>query len=336
MLSDRKQKILNVVIDDYITHASPVSSKAIHSSHIENLSPATIRSELKSLEDLGYLSHPHTSAGRVPTELAYKHYIENVVKDTKMTAKELGELKKNFASNIKEAEYVASSAIKVLSEMTNYTSVATIQNKAEETISGVRLMKVSNSCIVLVIVSMSGKVSDHRIYGNFIEGEDFIKTAESVLNKHVSNRTVSDLTHLEEIVYVEFGVYKELFNQIFEALSFENKKQDRLLLMGESKIFEHPEYNNIQSVKEFMNTIECKDKLCDIINQGKEDNISINVQIGGDGVDLPKDCSLVTATYKIDDVDFGTYGVIGPLRMDYNKVIKILNGIRDVLSDIVK
>ncbi|MEG1519546.1 MAG: heat-inducible transcriptional repressor HrcA [Clostridia bacterium] len=334
MLSDRKKKILQVVIDDYITSALPVSSKSIHDSHLVDLSTATIRNELASLEELGFLSHPHTSAGRVPTKLAYKQYIDSLLQETKMTDEELMAMKGHFNSSIKEAEYIAENAVKVLSEMTNYTSIATLRNK-EDTFQSIKIVKLNNNTLVLIVIENSGTVNDFKLYGNFPEGDEYVKTAENILNKHIAGRSVTDIDSLSELMVKEFSVYKDFFNQVFDALRKRLRANDNVYLIGGSKIFEQPEYNNVESVKDFLSVIDSKDKLIKMLDSNAAPSIDINVTLGGEGTDLPEDCSMVSAKCYIDDVDFGTFGVIGPVRMDYNKVIKVLNGIRDILNDIV-
>lgn len=334
MLSDRKKKILQVVIDDYISSATPVSSKSIHDSHLENLSPATIRNELASLEELGFLSQPHTSAGRVPTKLAYKHYIDEMLQENKMTDQELTSMKGFFNSSIKEAEYIAQNAVKVLSEMTNYTSIATLRNQ-EDFFQNVKIVKLNNNILILIVIESSGAVNDFKIYGNFPEGDEYIRTAENILNKNIVGRRVTDIDKLSEIMAREFSTYKEFFNQVFDALRKRLKEKANVYLMGGTKIFEQPEYNNVESVKDFIAVIDSKDKLAKMLTTNTAPTIDISVTLGGDGTDLPEDCSMVSAKYLIDDVDFGTFGVIGPVRMDYNRVIKVMNGIRDILNDMV-
>ena len=336
MLSDRKKKILQVVIDDYINSATPVSSKSIHDSHLENLSSATIRNELASLEELGFLTQPHTSAGRVPTNLAYQHYIDGMLKDTKLTAKELLSMKKYFSSTIREAEYIASNAVKVLSDMTNYTSIGSVTNGGN-IFQSIKLVKLSENTLVLITVSESGNVADYKVYGNFLEGDEYLKTAESILNKHIVGKTINDIDILNDDITTEFKEYRGLFSQIFTTLKDKmEEKNSNLYLMGGAKIFEHKEFNNVDSAKGFMNIIDSKEKLNEIMKQNAGDGIDVNVTLGGDDTNLPKDCCMITANYTIDDVDYGTYGVIGPARMDYNKVISVLHGIRDVLGDILK
>ena len=336
MLSDRKKKILQVVIDDYINSATPVSSKSIHDGHLDNLSSATIRNELASLEELGFLTQPHTSAGRVPTNLAYKHYIDGMMKDTKLTAKELLSMKKYFNSTVREAEYIASNAVKVLSDMTNYTSIASVTN-GDSKFQSIKLVKLSENTLVLITVLEGGNVADYKVYGNFLEGDEYLKTAESILNKHIVGKTVYDIENLKDSITNEFKDYRGLFGQIFTTLSEHmEEKNSNLYLMGGSKIFNHKEFNNVDSAKGFMNIIDSKEKLTEIMKQNSTDGIDVDITLGGGETNLPEECCMITANYTIDDVDYGTYGVIGPARMDYNKVISVLNGIRAVIGDMIK
>lgn len=332
MLSERRKKILQAVINEYIENASPIGSKAIQESYFSELSPATIRNELASLEEMGLLSHPHTSAGRVPTNLAYKMYIDELVDNTEISEKELNEIKKYFTSNVHETEYVANQVVKVLSDMTNYTSVASIKSGESEKISSIRLVKLSDNAIVMITVMQSGEVNDFRIYGNFLQGETYVNSAEKVLAKHIVGKSFDELDDLSELVKDEFSEFKDLFSRIYEALRQRANKKGNVLLEGESKIFSHPEYNNIENVKDFLSVIDSKETIKELLSVG-EDGVDIAVTFGGESDEIPKDFSVVTAHYTQGDKDLGTFGVIGPSRMDYNKVIKVLSGIREVLND---
>ena len=312
MLSDRKKKILQAVIEEYIENASPVGSKYIQETYFEDLSPATIRNELAVLENMGLLSHPHTSAGRVPTTVAYKLYIDELIEQSNVKVEEFDSIKRHFDLSIRETEYVANQVVKVLSDMTNYTSVASIHKHKE---------KISS-------------VNDYKVYGNFIEGEEYVKTAEALLNKHLIGKSLEEIDLLETLVIGELEEYKELFGKIHQVFRSKILEKENVLLSGESKIFDHPEYGNIENVKDFIFAIDSKENINKVLKSG-DNSVKINVAFGGESEEIPKDCSLVSAHYVVDDVDFGTFGVIGPSRMDYNKVIRVLNSIKEVLEEIV-
>ncbi|MBR2323275.1 MAG: heat-inducible transcription repressor HrcA [Clostridia bacterium] len=333
MLSDRKKKILQAVIEEYIENASPVGSKYIQETYFEDLSPATIRNELAVLENMGLLSHPHTSAGRVPTTVAYKLYIDELIEQSNVKVEEFDSIKRHFDLSIRETEYVANQVVKVLSDMTNYTSVASI-HKHKEKINNVKLIKFSQNVIVLITVMDSGSVNDYKVYGNFIEGEEYVKTAEALLNKHLIGKSLEEIDLLETLVIGELEEYKELFGKIHQVFRSKILEKENVLLSGESKIFDHPEYGNIEDVKDFIFAIDSKENINKVLKSG-DNSVKINVAFGGESEEIPKDCSLVSAHYVVDDVDFGTFGVIGPSRMDYNKVIRVLNSIKEVLEEIV-
>ncbi len=332
MLSDRRKKILQAVIDEYIENATPIGSKAIQETYFSELSPATIRNELASLEEMGLLSHPHTSAGRVPTNLAYKMYIDELVDSTRASESELKEIKEYFTSNVRETEYIANQVVKVLSDMTNYTSVASIKGGEDDTIASVKLVKISDNVIVMIAVMAGGEVNDFRIYGNFLKGENYVASAEKILSRKLIGKTFDELDDLSELIKEEFSEFKELFSRIFEAMRERSSRKGSVLLEGESKIFSHPEYSNIKNVKDFLSVIDSKETIKELLSVG-DGNVDIAVTFGGESEEIPKDFTVVTAHYTQGDKDLGTFGVIGPTRMDYNKVIKVLNGIREVLSD---
>ncbi len=199
----------------------------------------------------------------------------------------------------------------------------------------VKLIKFSENVIVLITVMESGAVVDYKVYGNFVEGEEYVKSAESLLNKYMVGRSVDEIDALEPLMMTELVDFKELFGSIHKAIRARLLEKENVLLSGESKIFDHPEYENIDNVKDFIFAIDRKENIKKAL-KANADDLEISVAFGGESAEIPKDCSLVSARYVVDDVDFGTFGVIGPSRMDYNKVIRVLNSIKEVLVDVVK
>lgn len=335
MLSDRRKRILQILIDDYIRSASPVSSKLICDQYVDKVSSATIRNELVVLEEMGYLTHPHTSAGRVPTNLAYKHYIDVMLHDSHLSKVELDIIKHKFNDHVRESEYIATNAVKIISDMTNYTSLATI-NTDKARIQSVRIVKLNDTALILIVISVTGEVNDFRIYGKFPEGEDYIKTAENVLNKYIDGKSIVEI-NIENVldeVKIHFCKFKNLFTQIFDALLDRMGACDNLYLTGEQKIFEQPESSNVSSVKDFLGIVANKPTLRRLLNENDNSN-GIRVITSTETNLLPDDISVVSCSYLVDNVNLGTYGVIGPTRMDYGKVIKVLNGMKDILADLI-
>lgn len=336
-LSDRKKKILQYVVDDYISTAQPVSSKSITEKYMQDISSATVRSELAGLEEMGYLTQLHTSSGRVPSIDAYKLYVSELMDKSKLTTKEVGVIKDAFRGHADNLEKVVQNAVKVISELTDYTSVAMASHSKNEKVIKLDIFRCKEDQALLLIVTENTLIRDKfiNIPKEMTDGQ--LVEAVSIMKKFFVDKELGEIAGKLKEIAEEFNVYREIFDRVMEAIEdyIENKNHD-VVTSGEGKILNHPEYNDTDKVKNFLSVVTSKDKLADLLVNDSED-IEINIKIGGEeNKDMPEDCSLVTATYSASGVKIGTYGVIGPLRMDYQKVVSVLEGVGKVLEDIIK
>ena len=337
-LSDRKKKILQLVVDDYITTAQPVSSKSITEKYLTDISSATVRSELSQLEELGYLSQPHTSSGRVPSIEAYKLYVTDLMDKSKLTSKELSVIKGAFINHADNLEAVVKNTVKVISELTDYTSVAYTQHTVKDKILKIDLFRYKSNQALLLIVTENTLIRDKFIEIPAEMTDRQIEEASSMLAKMFTGKEFGEIINSMELITEEFIGYREIFSSVMKAIEeyLENKNVN-VVTEGESKILNQPEYlTDTEKVKNFLSVVTSKERLVNLLADDS-DNIEINIKIGGDEEhDVPKDCSLVTATYSASGVKLGTYGVIGPLRMDYQKVVSVLEGVGKILEDVLK
>ena len=336
-LSERKKKILNYVIDDYISTAQPVSSKVITEKYMQDISSATIRSELAGLEELGYLNQLHTSSGRVPSIEAYKLYVAELMDKNNLSAKELGVIKEAFNNHADNLETVVQNAVKVISDLTDYTSVGYTTHNAKEKVLKLDIFRHKKKQALLLIVTENTLIRDKFIDIPEEMTDAQIVDASNMLSKIIVGKELEEISKLSQFVSDEFEGYREIFYSVMQAIeSHIAKDNGQILLEGEGKILKHPEYTDTQKVKNFLSVVTDKDKLGDLLRDDNE-NIEINIKIGGENGDaMPEDCSLVTATYSASGVKIGSYGVIGPLRMDYKKVVSVLEGVGKILEDILK
>ncbi|MBQ3597319.1 MAG: heat-inducible transcription repressor HrcA [Clostridia bacterium] len=337
-LSDRKKKILQYVVDDYISTAQPVSSKSITEKYMKNISSATVRSELAGLEELGYLTQLHTSSGRVPSTEAYRMYVNELMDKGKLTVKELGAIKEAFKEHADNLEKVVERTVKVISELTDYTSVGYAAHNTEEKIVKIDLFRYKKNQALLLLVTENTLIRDKfvDIPESMTDGQ--IQDASKLLNKMLTERKLGEIMNVAKVIAEEFEGYREIFDSVINAIEeYLVKDKAQILLEGEGKILNHPEYTDTEKVKNFLSVVTSKEKLSDLLVD-ENDNIEINIKIGGENenTDMPKDCSLVTATYSASGVKIGTYGVIGPLRMDYQKVVSVLEGVGKILEDVIK
>ena len=335
-LSDRKKKILQLVIDSYIETAMPVSSKSLTDKYLTTLSSATVRSELSTLEELGYLSQPHTSAGRIPSKEAYKLYVSELMVKDELTKGEIDYIEKIFNEKTTSMDQVFESVAKVISELTQYTSVAVSARDGEETILNAKLLRILPSQALLVIVTGSKIYKDSVIEIPESMTDEDVSNANALMEKLMIGRKFSEIG-LQDLnkINEEFSEYSEVFGKVIQALKEYVLKNSDVILEGEEKILDHPEYADIDKIRNFLSVVTKKDKIVQLLDDDGR-GIDVNIKIGTDGYDqIPEDCSLVTATYSVKGVKIGTYGVIGPIRMDYQKVVAVLENVGKILESII-
>lgn len=335
-MSDRKKKILQIVVDEYINTAVPVSSKSIAEKHLTGVSSATVRNELASLEELGYLTQFHTSGGRVPSPMAYRFYIEELMQKGHLSEQDLDYIERAFAGKSDDVEHLIKSVAKVISDLTDYTSVGIGPAAEEEKIRKLNLLSCGDGRALLVIMTGSRILRD-----NFIDipenmSEEELENASRTIAKLFEGRALSEAKDIESDASEEFGQYRQVLSEVIDALkSYARPRDEDVVLSGTDKIFRHPEYEDIENVKNFLAVISSKDRLAEIIGD-EDDEIQINVKIGsGEDKEMPEKCSVVTATYSAGGKNLGTYGVIGPIRMDYPKVITVLENVGKALESLV-
>ncbi len=334
-LSDRKKKILQVVVDDYIDDGQPVSSKLIHDRHLQELSPATIRSELAQLEELGYLGQPHTSAGRVPLPAAYKLYVEKLMECKDLSIPEVDYIQSQFTEHLLESEYLVKSAAKIISEMTEYPAVARVEKPEDDTIRSIKLVKLNASSILLIVMTDVNVLKDSIITTNFDADEDYISAAEQILNNEFDGKKLREITEKENLaISAKLENYRQLFDNIVRVIRdyISAREEDSVVLEGPSNIFKHDEFNDIDTTKNFLSVIDSKKKLSQILSTS--DDLEISVKIGKEAGELPEDFALVSAQYKLNGKPLGSAGVIGPIRMDYSRVIRVLDMIGKTIDDL--
>ena len=335
-LSERKKKILQIVVDDYIDTAVPVSSKAITEKYMSSISSATVRSELSALEELGYLTQLHTSSGRVPSPEAYKLYVSELMIKDKLTTKELKYIKNIFLEKTDNIENVLKNAVKVISELTDYTSVGVHSKGENDKLRQIKFFRFKPETALVLIVTDVKLLKDNYISIPASMSDEQLEEASMLINKLFSGKTFKEICKTEVDFNESFSGYKTIFINVIEALKvyFIQDEQD-VLMEGEEKFLKHADYLDVDRIKEFLSVVTKKDKVFNILTEDNKD-IKFNVKIGidGDGT-IPKDCSVVSATYSANGNVIGTYGVIGPARMDYQKVVAVLENVGKILESIL-
>ena len=337
MLSDRKKKILCAVVDSYIDKATPIASKDIQEEYLSECSSATIRNELSTLESMGYLIQPHVSAGRIPSEKAFRFYVNELMYESNLTGKEAELIEQYFNHKINSLEEVMTEVTRVLAEITNYTSVV-VKEDMSDTITAIKLLDLSNGKMLVVIVTDSRVLKDGMVDLPDDFDENMVAQAQRWLNKIFCGKHVSEFINFNypfALVNDEFAQYNALFKKIIDVLKKVSLANGMDVEMyGESKILEHTEYTDVTNARKFLAQMENKERIAEILtNDGGADG-SVTVKIGSEE-NAPEGCAVVTTRVSLGENVSGSIGVIGPVRMNYKKVLSVLDKISEIIIDYV-
>lgn len=333
-LEDRKLKVLRAVIDSYILNAEPVGSRTIAKKSGINISSATIRNEMSDLEDMGYLKQPHTSAGRIPSNKGYRLYVDRLMKVKALSEMEADSIKKIFNKKIDEIEDIVTKTARIISDTTNYTSIVLAPSISKVRIRRVQLVEVSKEFVLLVIVTSSGIIKDTVFKISSCLDSNHLNRISNIITEMVQDMRVSDINYdvIEEIRN-RLKRETEFFTSLVDALtdSIHTKESDDLYYGGTTNIFNFPEYHDVLKAKAFLNMLEEKDILYSMLSSEIKDGVSVVIGDENKHKNM-KDCSIVTATYKIGRRVIGTMGIIGPTRMEYSKAVSVLDFMGKSLS----
>lgn len=336
-LSERKLCILKAVIDDYIMTGLPIGSRTISKKRGIDFSAATIRNEMADLEDLGFLEQPHTSAGRVPSQKAYRCYVDRLMKVVKLNSAEADNIKRYFEDKMSEVGQVIEKAAQVLSDTTHHISMILKPQMRNSKIKRIQLVKVTERRAILLVVTSAGLVTDTVI--NVPEGisSNYIEMIASMLTEKLASKTLDEASR--DIKGYLRGVLSgndEFVVNIFSSIesSIEPQGERGIVLGGTQNIIDYPGYMSIEKAKNLISVLETKEMLYEMMKKATQ--LEFSVTIGSENeVEELCDLSVVTATYKIADKSIGSFGVIGPTRMDYPKVISILEHVSKSLNQIL-
>ncbi|SHJ81221.1 heat-inducible transcription repressor HrcA [Caminicella sporogenes DSM 14501] len=335
-LVDRKLKILQAIIDDFITTAQPVGSRTIAKKYNLGISSATIRNEMSDLEELGYLVQPHTSAGRIPSDLGYRLYVDVLMKHYELAAKQKLIIKQLLLDEINKIEDLVQQASKVLSHITNLTSLSLSPQFRKSKLKNIKLVKVDSDKVLLILVSNTGIVKNVLLRIKEAS-QDVLDRISNLLQHQLKGFSIDELS--DDVILNlknEIVEYGNTIESLVLTLKNTLKEIDdrEIYLDGLAHIFNLPEYTDINKAKQFISTIEKKDLLYEALKDNYEEDITIKIGRENNLEEI-KDCSLITATYKLNGKVIGKIGVIGPTRMNYARIIPVMEYITKILTDIL-
>ena len=336
-LDERKKLILASIVSGFIETAEPVGSRTVARANIIKLSPATIRNEMYDLEEMGYLEHPHTSAGRVPSVKGYRLYVDDLMKKRDLRPDEIEFIKRNLEVKIDELTELVKQASNILSTLTNYASIASTPQFTESCIKSMQVVYIDENKLLLVLVTNEG-VAKHSIVAinDDVLPDDVIKIS-TLLNNRLSGKTVAELNiQLVMELAKEVKLSKESLFSILSDIAESIAKIDHseVYMDVARQLLNYHEFANIERAKEVFDALDKKELVEKLLLPDKENKNGIIVKIGNESkIDQLKDCSVVTATYSIGKYVLGSIGVIGPKRMDYPKVVATMDHIRKKLNE---
>ena len=335
-LDERKFLILQAIIDDYITTAMPVGSRTISRKSGVGFSPATIRNEMSDLEELGYLDQPHTSAGRVPSVKAYRLYVDHLMKVGRLSNDEREQMHEHLNHRSQQVESVIRSAANVLSDATHYTSVIVAPKLRTLRIKHVQLVPVAEKTALMIIVTNAGIVKDAVIRVPEGLDADHLYAISKMLTDRLADKPLEAVRQSFSELLRDAEINRKLLGEALSVIERKLEQEDAsdVVIGGSSNLLSYPEYSDVEKARNFLSVLESKDTIRKLV--GRDGGMEVTIRIGPEnGVPELADCSIVTAHYRVGDNSSGTLGIIGPTRMNYNRVISVLDFMGRALSEVL-
>lgn len=325
MLTERQNQMLKLIVERYIKDPTPVGSKVI--SKTLNCSSATIRNEMATLEDLGLLEKTHTSSGRIPSEKGYRYYVDNLMELKKMNAEDMLKLQIVFRNQQLALSDVITKSLQVISDMMNYTTVVLGSTSHENLLKQIEVVPIDDVSIIVIIVTDKGHVEHKSIKLQDVPLEEVKKTV-GLINNLISGTPIDEVsTKLEYEVKPIIGNYVKQHEQLYNAFYhvFNDFTNQEVNIVGRHKILEQPEFSsNIEKIKTVFNKLENRETLRSI----EEDNDNnIKVYIGNEN-NIDSDVTVIKTKFKSGDEE-GTIAIIGPKRMEYDRVVGLLEYMKE-------
>ncbi|MGN0166117.1 MAG: heat-inducible transcriptional repressor HrcA [Lachnospiraceae bacterium] len=336
-LDQRKQTILFAIIKNYLDTGEPVGSRTISKYGDINLSSATIRNEMSDLEEMGYITQPHTSAGRIPTDKGYRFYVDRMMSEKEQ---ELSNLKVMLDKKEEKLDLVLKKAAKLIAEQTNYASMITTPTYTERKLKFIQLSAIDEETLLLVIVLDRNIIKNKMVKLSEPLSAEVVLKLNLMLNTFLQglDKNQISLGLIQKMKEESLG-YTSVVSDIIDSIAevFEENDDVEMYTSGTTNILKYPELNESGNVTNLLSAIEDKSQLRELIcsENFQSGNGTIQVYIGNESqIEATKDCSVVTATYQIEEGVYGKIGIIGPRRMDYERVVDSLKNLMEELDDI--
>ena len=344
-ISDRKKSILRAIVEAHIKLGEPVGSKYLMQESKIPYSSATIRNEMAELESLGYLEQPHTSAGRIPSELGYRFYVDTLVNQYDTKTKEAGELKRLLSVKQAEIDKVLENATKVASAMTNYTALSLRPRPSSITIRRYEAVYLDpHSILIVMIANGVDSVKTRNVKLSFSVSEEIIKGLTHALNSYLVNVSINEMNislmmdmenDLRTMCGEEKGLCAELVSITVKAIyETMNELGSEIKFEGVNRLLEHPEYKNLDKLQRMISAIEKKDDIIKVVSTIDQSDDETKIFIGSENmVKIMDDSTLIYKNLKLNGKTIGAIGIIGPCRMDYSKVLSTIDRLSEEINN---
>ncbi|HWQ88988.1 MAG TPA: heat-inducible transcriptional repressor HrcA [Desulfitobacteriaceae bacterium] len=326
-MDERKKKILRAIIQDYIVTAEPIGSRTIARKFDLGISPATIRNEMSDLEVLGLIEQPYTSAGRIPSDAGYRYYVDCLMVEEELSGEEKAIIERETTRRINEIQEVITHTSKLLSQLTSLTSIVLGPLKGTSTFGQIHFLPYQPGQAIMVMVKDNGVVENHIVDIGFNVNAEELQQVAAVLNQKMRGQSLKKVKKgLLQEIHSELTKQHHLLDKALEMLAVildgcEEKEQ--VYLGGTLNMLNQPEFRNLDKVKTLFRFFEEDESLKKLLQPTHE---GLNITIGGENIFKEfHDCSVISATYRIDEETIGAIGVLGPTRMNYSKAIAIVD-----------
>ncbi len=341
MLNDRKTKILEAIINDYIATAEPIGSRTIAKKYDLGISSATIRNEMSDLEELGFIIQPHASAGRVPSDKGYRMYVDNLMREKELSQEHTKYLRDIVTNNINHIDYLMEHTAKALSLLTNYTTIVSEPKTKYTIVKHIQLIPLDENTIISVIVTDTKLVKNHAIHMAQVPDMGALHALSGILTKYLQNRLPGQIdAKLMQDIENELGEHKALLAPIIDAVleTIIVERDVQVYTSGAKNILAFPEFSDVDKAKAIFEALEQKQMLISLLGDALElGGTPLQILIGTENtVQEMKNCSIIKTTYRYGKDSYGTIGIIGPTRMNYVEVVAVLNGIVNHISNVIK
>ena len=337
MLNERKKKILQIIIEDYISSAEPVGSRTIARKYDLGLSPATIRNEMSDLELLGYLVQPHTSAGRIPSAQAYRFYVDALIEPGTLTDNDMALIDGWYNERRRNIDDIFQSTAKILSRMTQNVSMVLTNQQTIANFCYLKFLPLDSQHAILCIVADDGSIDTNVVdipLGMSSEEMDYLA---GKMSKLLEDRNLSDISvEILQNVHTDVVEDKLIFSSLLQAVrKMTGRRQEQKVFLGGTKqLLNQPEFRDVERVRNLLGILEEEKVLKDLLQGGEDSGLKVTIGSENKFTGI-QDCSMVQATYRLNGQIVGTMAVLGPTRMEYGKVISVMDYLHKYLKTIL-